>query len=77
MGVLLFRREVTLDLLDDFFSGPILVSWRKLNIYVGEMRRVLQRETGAEWFQWLAERMMEREKLTPPVPAYVAHRSWR
>src|SRR2546426_6461016 len=61
LGVLLFRREVTLDLLDDFFSGPILVSWRKLNIYVGEMRRVLQRETGAEWFQWLAERMMERE----------------
>jgi hypothetical protein len=24
LGVLLFRREVTLDLIDDFFSGPIL-----------------------------------------------------
>jgi hypothetical protein len=25
----------------------------------------------------LAERMMEREKLSPPVPSYIAHRGWR
>jgi len=29
LGVLVFRREVTLDLVDDFFSGPILLSWQK------------------------------------------------
>src|SRR6266478_5095076 len=29
LGVLVFRREVTLDLEDDFFSGPILLSWKK------------------------------------------------
>jgi hypothetical protein len=77
LGILLFRREVTLDLIDDFFSGPILVSWRRLHVYVEEMRGVLKRETGAEWFQWLAERMMERERISPPVPAYIAHRNWR
>lgn len=77
LGILLFRRELTLDLIDDFFSGLILVSWRKLRVYVEEMRGVLRRETGAEWFQWLAERMMERERISPPVPAYVAHKNWR
>jgi hypothetical protein len=77
LGILLFRREVTLDLIDDFFSGPILVSWRRLHVYVEEMRGVLKRETGAEWFQWLAERMMERERISPPVPAYIAHKNWR
>ena len=77
IGVLLFRRELTLDLVDDFFSGPILLSWKKLQVWAEEWRRELNRETGSEWFHWLAERMMEREKLVPPVPAYIAHRDWR
>ena len=77
IGVLLFRRELTLDLIDDFFSGPIVLSWRKLRVYSDEWRRTLDRETFSEWFHWLAERMMEREKLAPPVPAYIAHRRWR
>jgi hypothetical protein len=77
LGVLVFRREVTLEMVDDFFSGPILLSWQKLKVYSEECRRTLKRETFNEWFHWLAERMMEREKLTPPVPAYIAHRTWR
>jgi hypothetical protein len=77
VGILLFRRELTLDLVDDFFSGPILLSWRKLQVYAEEWRRTLNRETGSEWFHWLAERMMEREKLSPPVPAYKAHQTWQ
>jgi len=77
LGILVFHREVTLDLVDDFFSGPILLSWQKLKIYSAECRRTLKRETFNEWFQWLAARMMEREKLSPPVPAYIAHRTWR
>ena len=77
LGILLFRREVTLDLIDDFFSGPILLSWQKLKVYAEEWRIALKRGTGSEWFHWLAERMAEREKLTPPVPAYIAYRNWR
>jgi len=77
LGILVLRREVTLDLVDDFFSGPILLSWQKLRVYAEEWRRALNRTTGWEWFHWLAERMMEREKLSPPVPAYIAHRNWR
>src|SRR4029079_1984592 len=29
LGLLVFHREVTLDLVEDFFSGPILLSWQK------------------------------------------------
>ena len=77
LGVLVFRREVTLDLVDDFFSGPLVISWQKLKVYSEEWRRTLNRDTGNEWFHWLAERMLEREKTSPPIPAYVAHRHWR
>lgn len=77
LGVLLFRREVSLDLMDDLFSGAIIISWRKLHVFVEEDRRTTERNTVWEWFQWLAERMLEREKSVPPVPAHIAHRSWR
>jgi len=77
LGVLVYRRELTLDLVDDFFSGPLVISWQKLKVYSEEWRRTLDRETGNEWFHWLAERMLEREKTAPPIPAYVAHRHWR
>ena len=77
LGILVFRREVALDLVDDFFSGPILLSWRKLRVYSEEWRRLYNRDTGSEWFHWLADQMSKREKKTPPVPAYIAHRDWR
>jgi len=77
LGVLAFRREVTLDVMADFFSGAIVISWRRLHLFVEEDRRDLKRETVWEWFQWLAERMIEREKKSPPNPAHIAHRDWK
>src|SRR6266705_3262154 len=47
IGLLLFRRELTLDLIDDFFSGPILLSWQKLRVWAEEWRHSLDRETGS------------------------------
>lgn len=76
-GILVFRRELDLDLLEDFFSGPITLSWVKLRRYVEEMRRIGGRETYFEWFQWLAERIGEREEKALPVPANIEHRGWR
>jgi len=73
IGVLFFHGELTIDLIDDFFSGPILISWRKLLPYTTDLRRQYNRDTWSEWFQWLAERMLERESSSPPVPAYKAY----
>jgi hypothetical protein len=73
IGVLVFQKELTLDLVDDFFSGPIIVSWRELARYLEELRKERQRDTLFEWYQWLAERLMERESEVPAVPAHVEH----
>lgn len=74
LGILVYRGEVDLDLVDDFFSGPIVVSWRKLRGHVIGEREMLGRDTIEEWFQWLAERMSERESKMPPVPAHIMHK---
>ena len=76
LGVLVYRGEMSLDMVDDFFSGPIRISWDKLESYVRGEREEQDRETIEEWFQWLAERMKARESSTPPTPAHIAHRHW-
>src|SRR5947208_11953831 len=60
IGVLLFHGELSIDIIDDFFSGPILISWRKLLPYTIEIRQQYDRETWWEGCQSLDERMMER-----------------
>jgi hypothetical protein len=76
LGILVFRGAVNLDLVDDFYSGSLVHSWRKLQHLVADVRAESGRETRWEWFQWLAERMLEREAHQTPVPAHVAHRHW-
>ncbi|NNK62600.1 MAG: hypothetical protein HKO98_05255 [Gemmatimonadetes bacterium] len=76
IGVLVYRGEISLDLLDDFFSGPITISWRKLRPYFEDEREEQGRQTISEWFQWLAERFGNRESIEAPVPAHIAHRDW-
>ncbi len=77
LGILVFRNEISLSVIDDFFSGPIVISWRKLKKYVADYRIEHQRDTFHEWFQWLAERMMERESKSPPVAAHLTHKKWK
>lgn len=77
LGVLVHRGQLSLDLVDDFVSGSLVLSWEKLRRYVEEERAHRGRVTLFEWFQWLAERMLERESKAAVVPAYEAHRDWR
>ena len=76
LGVLVYRGEVDLQLVNDFFSGPIVVSWRKLEKQIAGERVEIGRETINEWFQWLKERLEELESETPPTPAHIAHKNW-
>ena len=76
LGILVYRGEVDLDLVDDFFSGPIKISWQKLKGHIMGERSMLERDTIEEWFQWLTERLAERESQMPPIPAHIAHKHW-
>lgn len=76
IGILVFNREISIYLVFDAYSGPILFSWQRLEKYVTDLRNELQLETRFEWFQWLAERMIDCEKAKPPIPAHLAYRDW-
>jgi hypothetical protein len=77
LGALVFKGELSLTMLEDFFSGVIVVSWLKLRRFVEDERRTSGRETWLEWAQWLAERFMEREESKAAIPAHVEHKDWQ
>lgn len=76
IGVLVHRREVSLDLVEALYGGPVLSSWRKLGPAVEEGRGIAYPDTYWEWFQWLAERIEERESAASTEPAHLAHADW-
>ena len=41
----------SLQMVDDFYSGTLEQSWRKLQRYVEELREAITRPTRWEWFQ--------------------------
>ena len=77
LGVLVYRREIKLELVSEFFSGPIRISWQKLKHYFLEERAEQKRETIGEWFEWLADRLGEQEVAVGRVPAHIAHKNWK
>lgn len=76
LGILVFRREIDIQLVEDFFSGIIILSGKKLKRYLVEVREASNRQTYYEWFQWLYEQLEKRELKTPAVPSYLAFRDW-
>lgn len=74
IGVLVHKGELGIDIVEDFMSGPIILSWRKLEPFVRARRRAMKRATMHEWFQWLAERIAARERANRPVPANIEFR---
>jgi hypothetical protein len=77
LGILVFRGEVGLDVVSDFFSGPIILSWRKLGNHFRAERKASGRATIGEWFEWLRDRLVELEAAAPPIPAQIEHKAWK
>jgi len=77
IGILVHRRQIGIDLVSDFFSHPLLLSWEVMQGYMQDFRAEMGRETPWEWFQWLAEQVLDQEVSANPVPAYVEYRDWK
>ena len=77
LGILVYHNEIPLNLVDQAFSGPILISWQKLEAFIMQFRSDVKRESGFEWFQWLAERINGREQMVSATPAYILYKNWK
>ena len=76
LGVMVYRRDVPIEWVDELFRLITLTSWRKFESLTLEEREITGYSGVMEWHQWLAERLEERSGGEDPRPAYDAYRDW-
>mgnify|MGYP001166525524 FL=1 len=76
LGAMIYRKELDWNLMYDYFAGAIVVTYLKTERVIDDWRTKNNRPSYFEWMQWLAERVMELEDGTPPVPANLLHKDW-
>lgn len=77
IGYMVWRGIVDLAMVDDLFGGIVIFWWSRIRPFAERDRERTSNPKSYEWFQWLAERLAERRKTKPPVPAYLRTRAER
>jgi hypothetical protein len=62
IGILLKRKLIDMDLVDDMFTMPINDTWLKMKDITLEIRKIRNRPTILEWFEYLYNEMKKREQ---------------
>lgn len=78
VGVLVFRRILPFQVVEDLTGGAVALCWRKTRTWILEIRGETSNDRVFEWFQWLAERCAEQQQIeSKSLPAYRAHQNWK
>jgi len=62
IGILLKRKLIDIELVDDMFTTPIKWTWLKIKDIVLEARKVRNQPEIVEWFEHLYDEMKKREQ---------------
>lgn len=76
VGVMMFQRIVPAAVVSNLMGSNSVILWRKLEIWVGELREELDNPYMFEWFQWLATTLNGMHDASSE-PAYLAHSKWQ
>lgn len=75
LGYLVYRGIMPIELVEELVGGVGVHLWMRLRPWAESIRAEQNQPLLLEWFQWLAERLLERER-PQATPAYVRLRSW-
>jgi hypothetical protein len=62
IGILLKRKLIDIDLVDDMFTSPIKWSWEKMKDITLEARKVRNQPEIFEWFEYLYNELKKRKQ---------------
>jgi len=62
IGILLKRKLIDIELVDDMFTTPIKWTWEKMKDIALEWRKVRNQPEILEWFEYLYNEMQKREQ---------------
>ena len=76
IGVMTFQRIVPFLVVNNLIGATTTVLWRKLALWVTDLREEIDSPGAFEWFQWLAAKLEEYGDITP-LPAYEVYKDWK
>ncbi len=74
MGLLVYKRIATLELVLDMAGGIVTTMNRKLNNWQNEVRVAQNQPSWAEWFEWLGDQAEANKQSKPP--AHIGYKDW-
>jgi hypothetical protein len=75
LGYLVYRGIMPIELVEELVGGVGVHLWTRLRPWAESVREEQGQPLLLEWFQWLAERLQERDRPNA-VPAYIRLQSW-
>jgi hypothetical protein len=75
MGLLVYRRIATLDLVLDLAGGIVTTMNRKLGAWQNDMRETQNQPSWGEWFEWLGNQAEKTQRDS--VPAHIQYDDWK
>ena len=76
IGVMMYQRIVPSAVVENLMGDSAIVLWRKLEVWVTEIRADMDNPQAFEWFQWLAE-VLQTLRGPDRAPAYEAYKDWK
>jgi len=76
VGVMMYQRIVPSAVVNNLIGSSTIILWRKLEVWVQDLRIELDTPFAFEWFEWLAMTLGELQDDSDR-PAYEAHTEWQ
>lgn len=75
VGVMMYQRIVPSAVVNNLIGSSTVILWKKLEVWVEDLRGELDSPFAFEWFQWLAMTLSDLQDDSD-IPAYEAHTEW-
>jgi hypothetical protein len=76
IGLLVFRSVVPISAVEELIGGITIIIWKRMSPWVHSIRSEKSQQSFGEWFQWLVNRLEERDRVQQE-PAYKRFHDWR
>ena len=76
IGLLVYKGVVPMDAMEDLVGGAAITIWKILENWVKETRIERSHQTFWEWYQWLVDRLLERDDVKK-TPAFIKYKKWK
>jgi hypothetical protein len=76
VGLLVYKNVIPLDAMEDLVGGAAISIYNILQNWIEASRLDRNHPTFLEWYQWLFDRLNERNRLDRP-PAFKTFKNWK